>query len=183
MKKVVTLLGLSLLAATPVKALASDLDWQYVEGGYTQLGVDDNDEFDPDGIVVAGTYLTTPNIYVTGEYKMTEEGRFDLDMLTLGGGYRVALNNHTDAYAGANFERIDSSGYDENGYSVNAGLRTKLTPQLELLGEVGYYDVVDGEATVKVGANYSLTANWAVGASYESIGDLDAVALTARYSF
>ena len=183
MKKITTLVGIALIASFPLNALADGPDWQYVEGGYTQLDFDDNDSFDPDGVVISGTYLTTPNVYVTGDYRMTEEGRFDLDMLTLGAGYRLPINATTDAYFGANFERLDTSGDDENGYSINAGIRSMLTRQFELSGELGYYDVVDGEATVKVAANYYFNTDWAVGASYEMIDDLNIMSLTARYSF
>lgn len=183
MRKTTTLLGITLLAAFPLDALADGPDWQYVEGGYTQLDVDGNDSFDPDGVVISGTHLVTPNVYVTGDYRMTEEGRFDLDMLTVGAGYRMPINGMTDAYFGANYEELDTSGYNESGYSLNAGVRTMLTRQFELSGEVGYYDVDDGEGTVKVAANYYFNTDWAVGASYEMIDDLNIMSLTARYSF
>ena len=32
-----------------------------------------------------------------------------------------------------------------------------ITEQVELAGEVGYYDVDDGEASFRVGANYYIT--------------------------
>ena len=104
-------------------------------------------------------------------------------MLTLGAGYRLPVNATTDAYFGANLERLGGDFDDETGYSINAGLRSMVTEQIELAGEVGYYDVYDGEATVKIGANYYITPQWAVGASYESIDELDILQVTARYAF
>lgn len=95
----------------------------------------------------------------------------------------MPLNATTDAYFGANFERIDGDFDDETGYSVNAGVRSMVTEQVELLGEVGYYDVEDGDATFKVGANYYITPQWAVGANYKLMDDLDVMQVTARYSF
>ena len=73
--------------------------------------------------------------------------------------------------------------YVENGYSINAGLRSMVTEQIELNGEIGYYDVFDGEATIKIGANYYVTPQWAFGASYKSVDDLDILQVNARYAF
>lgn len=89
----------------------------------------------------------------------------------------------TDAYFGANCEELDTSGDNESGYSLNAGVRTMLRRQFELSGEVGCYYIEDGEATMKVSANYYFINDWAVGASYEMIDDLNIMSLTARYSF
>ena len=95
----------------------------------------------------------------------------------------MPVNASTDAYVGANIERVDGDVEDDTGYSINAGLRSMLTEQVELAGEGGYYDVDDGEATFKIGANYYITPQWAVGASYKFIDDLDIMQVTARYAF
>ena len=58
-----------------------------------------------------------------------------------------------------------------------------LTDQVEVLGEIGYYDLDDGDMTVKAGANYYFTPRWAVGLSYEKVDDLDITQLNARYTF
>lgn len=183
MRKMITLLAGLTLSTTSFVSLADSPDWRFVEGGYTKMDFDDNESFEPDGFVLSSKYLLNSNIYFNGEYSSFEEGSFDFDMLTLGAGYRMPINATTDAYFGANFERIDNDSADENGYSINAGLRSMVTEQVELMGEVGYYDVDDGDATLKVGANYYFTPQWAVGASYKLIDDLDIMQVTARYSF
>jgi opacity protein-like surface antigen len=186
--------AISLLAATsafftisavvaPSVTFADKPDWRYVEGGYTKLDFDNNESFEPDGFTASGKYLLNSNWYLSGEYSFFEEGNFDFDMLTVGAGYRLPVNATTDAYFGANLERVDGDIDDDNGYSVNAGLRSMVTEQIELAGEVGYYDVDGGEATIKVGANYYITPQWAVGASYELIDELDIMQVTARYAF
>ncbi|VEL98961.1 opacity protein-like surface antigen [Alteromonas sp. 76-1] len=186
MRKAITLLTALTATAASVASfatLAESPDWRYVEGGYSKMDFDDNESFEPDGFVLSSKYLLNSNIYLNGEYSNFEEGSFDFDMLTLGAGYRMPLNATTDAYFGANFERIDGDVDDETGYSVNAGVRSMVTEQVELLGEVGYYDVEDGDATFKVGANYYITPQWAVGANYKLMDDLDIMQVTARYSF
>jgi long-subunit fatty acid transport protein len=184
MRKSITLITAAIAAATlPLSAMADKPDWRYVEGGYTKMDFDDNESFEPDGLTVNSKYLLNSNWYLNGEYSFFEEGNFDFDMLTLGAGYRLPINATTDAYFGANLERVDGDVDDETGYSINAGLRSMITEQVELAGEIGYYDVDDGEATFKVGANYYITPQWAVGANYKIIDDLDIMQVTARYAF
>lgn len=184
MYKAITLLTALTATALPLTANTDKPDWRYVEGGYTKMDFDGNESFEPDGLTVNGKYLMNSNWYLNGEYSFFEEGNFDFDMLTLGAGYRLPLTATTDAYFGANVERVDGDGdIDDTGYSVNAGLRSMLTEQVELAGELGYYDVDDGEAFFKVGANYYITPAWAVGANYKVIDDWDIMQVTARYAF
>lgn len=186
MRKALTLLTAlftSVSATLSFPALADTPDWRYVEGGYTKIDFDDDESFEPDGFNVPSRYLLNSNIFLNGEYNRVEEGSFDLDLLTLGAGYRMPINSTTDAYFTANFEQLDADATDENGYSINAGLRSMVTEQIELNGEIGYYDVFDGEATIKIGANYYVTPQWAFGASYKSVDDLDILQVNARYAF
>lgn len=183
MRKTITLLAAFTATTFSLSAMAEKPDWRYVEGGYTKMDFDDNESFEPDGLTVNGKYLLNSNWFLNGEYSFFEEGNFDFNMLTVGAGYRIPVNASTDAYVGANVERVDGDVEDDTGYSINAGLRSMLTEQVELAGEVGYYDVDDGEATFKIGANYYITPQWAVGASYKFIDDLDIMQVTARYAF
>ncbi|QJR80830.1 TonB-dependent receptor [Alteromonas pelagimontana] len=178
-----SLMATLITGALSFSALADSPDWQYVEGGYTALDIDNAGGFDPDGATIGGKYMLKNNIYLSGDYSFFEDHSIDIDMLSLGAGYRMRINAMTDAYVGANYERIDSDFDDENGYSVNAGIRSRVTDQVELAGEIGYYDVDEGDVTVKVGANYYFTPQWAIGASYEKLDDADITQVTARYAF
>lgn len=169
-----------LSAALSSSALAASPKWRFVEGGYTNAEIG---RADFDGLNVGGKYLFNNNFFVSGEYDMLDESGTDLDLLTLGGGYRLPINSFTDAYFGVNYERVELENYDDSGYSVDAGVRSMLTEQVELLGEIGYYDVDDGDVTVKIGANYYFTPQWAIGANYKKIDDLDITQITARYTF
>lgn len=181
--KATSIIALTALSASlvSVSAFADTPDWRYVEGGY--LSYDSEGGFDPDGLQVNGKYLLDPNIYVNGEFGWAESGITDFTTLTIGGGYRFALNNTTDAYVGANFERFDADYYDDNGYSLNAGVRSMITPELEVNGELGYFKIDEGEVTLKAGAYYYFNPQFAVGASYEFMEDTDVFQLSARYAF
>ena len=173
---VIAALVFSAFAPTTLAAV----NWQFVEGGYSDL---DAGYTDADGFTIASKYLMDNNIYLNGDYKHFDEYDADFSMLTLGGGYRMPLSSQTDAYFGANFERIDSDGYDDNGFSLNAGVRSMVLPELELAGQIGYYDVNDGDFTMKVSANYYFAPRWAVGLSHEELDNFDITQLTARYTF
>lgn len=178
--RITNLISILTLSTVSISAFAASPNWRFAEGGYTNAEIG---RADFDGLDIGGTYLLENNIFVTGEYSMLDESGGDLDLLSMGLGYRFVINSSTDAYVGANFERADFEGYDENGYSVNAGVRSMLTDQVEVLGEIGYYDLDDGDMTVKAGANYYFTPRWAVGLSYEKVDDLDITQLNARYTF
>lgn len=156
-------------------------DWNYVEGGY--LRYDSDGDFDPDGLQVNGKYSLDTHFYLNGEYGWAENNGVDFTTMTLGGGYRLSLNATTDIYAGANFERIDSDYYDDNGYSLVSGVRSFITPELEVNGELGYLDLDDGDVTFKAGAYYYLNPQLAFGASYELMDDVDVFQLSGRYAF
>ena len=115
MRKSITLIAAS-HSGTSLSAMADKPDWRYVEGGYTKWTFDDNESFEPDGLTVNGKYLLNSNWYLNSEYSFFEEGS-GFDMLTLGAGYRLPVNATTDAYFGANLERIDGDVNDETGYA------------------------------------------------------------------
>ncbi len=180
MRKSILLSSALIAGSMSFSALADSPDWRYVEGGYALL---DTDATEFDGAGVNAKYLLQNNIYLNGEYSNVTDNGFDINMATAGVGYRMPLNGNTDAYVGANFERIDTDAADENGYSVNTGVRSMVTQEVELMGEVGYYDVDDGDVTMKVGANYYFAPSWAAGVSYKKIDDIDMTQVTARYTF
>ena len=180
MKQRITLLTAVIAGTLSCSALAASPNWQFAEAGYTNL---DNDFVDFDGLSISSKYLLDNNIYLNGEYSDLSKDGYDLNRTTLGAGYRIPMNSTTDAYVGANYERVDTNLVDENGYSVNAGVRSMVTREVELMGQVGYYDVDDGDVTVKVGANYYFAPRWAAGLSYEKIDDADFTQVTARYTF
>lgn len=179
-----SLVSLTVLSATALSsfsAMANTPDWRYVEGGF--ISYDTDGRVDPDGVFAAGKYLLNPNIYLNGELGWAESGNVDFTNLTIGGGYRYPVNKTTDVYAGANFERVDSDYYDDNGYSLVTGVRSMVLPELEVTGELGYVDINDGDITLKAGAYYYLNNQFALGASYEFMDDSDVLQLTARYAF
>jgi hypothetical protein len=181
---IATALTLSAFISTGV--LAAKPNWSFVEGGYSSYETDDN--FDPDGFTIGGKYLINKNIYANGEFQWLENntgltGDADYLTFTLGGGYIFPVNTTTDAYAGVNLERVDADGYNDNGFSVNAGIRSMLTTQVEVYGELGYYDLDDGDATLKLGGQYYFNDEFSIGGNLKFYDDADVIQVTARYTF
>lgn len=152
--------------------LVDMLDWCYVEGGYICYGFD-NSNIEFDGLYVVGKYLFDGNFYVNGEFGWLDELGFDFIIFILGGGYCLLVNNIIDVYVGVNFECIDVDNYDDNGYSLVIGVCLMILLELELNGELGYFDVDEGDIMLKVGVNYYFNLQFVVGVSYKFIDDVD----------
>ena len=180
----------AILALMSGAALANDPKWHFIEGGYTTMDFDGYDgSFDPDGFVFKGSTLIAPQIYLHGEYDYMESDLFDenidVNTLTIGVGYIMPLTQHTDAFAGINYERLDVDGDDPDGYSLDVGVRSMVTEVIELTGQIGYLDMDGGDSdfTFKVGAQYYFTPQFSLGASYENLDSYDVTQVTARYYF
>jgi len=159
------MLVLAALSAIPGAALATDLNYDYLEVDYVTVDVDDFDE-DFDGWSVNGSFLVAEQVFVFGGYadistdriggfKLSSEG------FTLGLGYRYELSRQTDLNFAAAFERVkadaDLAGFgsesvSENGYSLAVGLRTLVSPQLELAVGAVYADIGDDDDTTATAA-------------------------------
>ena len=91
----------ALLAAAPFTASADALSYTYVEGGWTQVKVDDNALDDPkvDGGYLRGSVALAEQVYVFGGWSRTSKTRhygedslkLELNQPELGIGYHLSL--------------------------------------------------------------------------------------------
>jgi opacity protein-like surface antigen len=191
------ILALAALLALPGAALATDLNYNYLEVDYVTVDIDDFDE-DFDGWAVSGSFLLAEQVYMFGGYSdiSTDNiGGFKLsgEGLSLGVGYRYELSRQTDLnFAGA-FERakarISYSGFGsesetENGYSLAVGVRHLVSPQFELGVGAVYVDIGDADDTSAVAnALWHLTELVAVGVSLSLGSDSTGYAGGVRFKF
>ena len=173
-------------------ALAASPSWNYVELGYVKADIDGAGDFDPDGFGVKGVKLLNENVYLTGTYSRISDDAYgfdiDIDMASMGLGYRYGLNATTDIFGEVTYEYVELSegsvDEDENGYGLAVGVRSMVTNNIELSGAIRYIDIDDEDDTeFEVGANYYFTPNFALGASYALADDVDFLSVVARYSF
>lgn len=191
-KNKIALLLLSTIIASPA-VLAETPNFNFVSGGY--LNTDIDDELDGDGITLDGSVLVSENVFLSGQYQtvdFSDDGvDLDLNWLSAGIGYRMAVSANTDVYGLATYENIETEASyygsslsdDENGYGFTAGVRSLVTSNIELDGQIGYIDIDDSDTFLSAGARYYFNKNFSVGANYKTLDDIDLVSLTARYSF
>ena len=166
-RNVRSLLVLALAAAIPFAASANERpSYNYVEGGYAATDLKGNLP-KADGFAVRGSVAFHPNFHVFGDYSNQEfdNSNLDFDEWRLGLGYNHALNNNTDLLTRVAYEKVDlGSGFDADGWSVEAGARSALLPSLEGYALAGYGDgdQVDGEFYGRLGAQWKFNQNWGV---------------------
>jgi hypothetical protein len=193
------------LAAAGVLAIAgaaqaTDLNYNYVQVGYSVVDIDDVNE-DIKSVGIDGSYLVTDTVYLFAGYADGESDRFSgfgtsgrlgLESYTLGVGYRYELAPQTDVNFSAAWERQKVEGRNgfsflgsdsENGYSVAVGMRHLVTRQFEIGADVTYIDVADDDTILTFGALWHITDLVAVGGSYSLGSDADAITGGIRFKF
>jgi hypothetical protein len=185
---------LSVFAALPLFAQAEAPSYSYVEGsvkGYAvDIGPADLDFF---GFGFEGSYEFTDQFFGQAAYRSLndEVGNTDVDYSewSIGGGYVFYDQADTNAYAGAEYisADLDIQGFgsaDGDGYGIFVGVRSQMSSQFELNGELAYHDIEnDNQTTIKAGFIYSFVDNLGLNVNVSSTdGDLGWL-VGARYSF
>lgn len=190
-----TLLAAALLALAGT-ARATDLNYDYIEAGYSAVDFDDFDE-DLKMLSVAGSFLASDEIYVYGGYSdgQTDSfggGRLGVTGFTLGLGYRFGISRQTDLNFSGAFERVRVEGKgalsplgsdSENGYSLTVGLRHLITRELELGADVTYVDVGGDDTVLTLGGLWHVSDLVAVGLRYFVGSDADGFEGGIRFKF
>lgn len=185
--------GLLVFAGT---AHATDLNYDYIEAGYSQVDFDDIDE-DLTGVSIGGSFLVSDEIFVYGNYVDGETdrfagGRLGVTGFTLGLGYRLGVAPQTDFTFGAAFERSKVEGQgalsflgsdSENGYSLSVGARHLLVPEFELAADVTYVDIGEDDTILTLGGLWHITQLVAVGLDYFVGSDASGFEGRIRFKF
>lgn len=99
---------------------------------------------DGDGFGVKGRALVAEQIFINGEYQSVEyDGNDELDQLRAGLGLLSPLNATTNLVGKVEYINIDDNVEDESGFGVHGGVEIGLSPEISLVGTVGYVDVDD----------------------------------------
>lgn len=205
MRKAVVALAMLTL---PGAVLAQSPNWNKVDASYldTDVGVDGAGELSFDGFRVGGSATIKPdlvvldNLFVFADFDSVtnDDSNFDLDIdfLSAGIGSYKHLTKTTDLYATASFERAKFSGSvqefstsaSENAWAVGIGLRSMLTPTIELDAKLDYVAFDEELIRFNLSAFYHVTKNFSFGLGYETHRetqdlDIDSLSATVRYSF
>lgn len=191
-------ISLSLFAAATLfttQAFADAPKWDLVELDYVKFDINDTN-FEPNGFAITGTKLLTDNLFMTGSYTELSENitaiDLDIENLSLGLGYKYGLTESTDWYGALSYvdlkaeavEGNNNAANDEDGFSISTGIRSMLTDNFELAGDVTYVDIGDGdETTFSVKGYYYVTEEIALSLGYGRSHDTDAFEIGARWAF
>ena len=189
---------LSLIAAATLfsaQALADSPKWDLIELDYVKVDIDDTD-FEPNGFSITGTKLLTDNIFMTGSYTDLNDDvsgiNLDLENLSLGVGYRYGLTENTDWYGALSYVDLkaeasqgnNNEANDEDGFGISTGIRSMLTDQFELAGDITYVDIGDAdETTFTVKGYYYVTEQIALSLGYGISSDANNFEIGARWAF
>jgi hypothetical protein len=180
-------LALFVFSAT---AVAEDLNYNFIQGSYGQIEVDDVD-VDGDGFGIEGSVALTDRFHLFGGYTTADlDFGIDLNQLEAGIGFNSPISETVDliaslAYVSAEVEAAGFGSVDDSGYGLGVGLRAMLTPVLEVNGDIQYVDFGDGADDTGFGAGflYSFTERFAAGLSGDWSDDFSSYQLNARMLF
>ena len=141
-----------LLACAPFTASAGELNYNYVEAGYSKTHFDG---FNIDGYAAKGSMAFNDQFYgAIGVHQDNEQGEY-LEPWELTGGYRHGLSDNVDLVAEASYigfnSKLGSTRYHNDGYRAAVGVRTALGKHFELGAKATWTDVENMNSVV--GAN------------------------------
>lgn len=200
----------AVLAAMPFAASAADLPLSYtfVEAGYTQVNVDNNELDDPklDGGYIRGSVAISDSAYVFGGWSQASKtyryedisAKITLDQPEAGIGYHMPFTERLDFIADLAYVRLSeedklrvpgaryTAKYDINVGRVSAGVRGKPSAQTELWLKAGYFDGSDldeGEFVGTLGGQVSFTKTWGIVGEVQVYDGLTQASVGVRASF
>ncbi|HLU62633.1 MAG TPA: outer membrane beta-barrel protein [Gammaproteobacteria bacterium] len=178
--------GTLALVAAPLAFAQDEIDYQYVDLAYVdnELG-----NIDYDGIGLRGSMPLNQDIYVAAELAVTSGdvplvGDIDRSDLALGIGYHFPIYRNTDFVAQVDYLNIDLDELgDDDGVRLQAGVRSKVAPELELRGALQYVDVTDSDVGINLGAQYHFGSQWAAFVELNEGDEMSGYMIGARYGF
>lgn len=178
MRKFVAIVTLAALGLGAQAASAQGFSYNLLEGSLIS-----GDDYD--GFGVSGSYAFTPDIFGLASIDAIElDNGVDVSLLSVGAGYRIAINEALDVFATGSLKRIKPDGFDDDmGFGLGVGLRGRLIERLELQGGLEYVDVNDSDTVLSVGGRWYFTNNFAAGLDFSDNDAGSALRFVARYDF
>lgn len=159
--------AIALACALPFAASAADgISYNYAQGNYVYTNTDGGNA---DGWGLNGSVAVHPNVHLFGNYanQKIQGTSVDFDQWRVGAGYNRTISPKTDLVANVAYDKFDAgSGASLDGYSVEGGVRSAMTPMLEGYAMLGYEDGKDynGDVYGRLGGQVKFNRNWGVAA-------------------
>jgi len=149
------------------------ISYSYFNVGYQQISVDVDqisDSIDLDGMSVGGSVELDQPYFIFGSIAALRndsfaagfgvEAAFDVDQLETGIGFYRDLSTNTDFVGTLSYIKQDAQlgsffGQEDSGAAISAGVRTKLSSQLEFGGAIQHAVIEgEGETGFNISADY-----------------------------
>lgn len=183
-----SLIALTLAAALPFSfsAMAADgISYNYIEGGYATTNGSGN--ADADGWAIRGSGAIAPNFHLFGGHDQQEidNSNIKLKHTQAGVGYNRGLSANTDFVTKVAYENYKAGNYKQDGYSLEGGVQSRLSPRFTGTAALGYEDGnnVDGDFYGKLGGQVHLTRNWSVAGDVKIADGANGFFIGPRYTF
>ena len=131
-----------------------------------------------DGIEFGGSYRLNPEFYGLASFQDIDIGPNNTDRLEIGGGY-ILPNDKIDFAAEVMLIDADS----ESGFSLAAGGRGYVAPEIEARVFVKHVDVVNSDTFIELGGDYFVDVNISLGITLEVGSDSDTLTIGGRLYF
>lgn len=204
-----TLILAALLAATPIAASADELSYTYVEGGLTQVRVNDDFLDDPhaNGGYVRGSFAIAEQVNVFGGYSRVSDSyglgdgarvKYTLAQPELGIGYHMNMSDRVDFTADIAWVRLNleekisgfvsfSGTYKDHTNAGRAllGVRGKPSARTEAWLKAGVIDGsdIDSEFVGVLGGQVKFNKTWGLVAEVQMMQDVTQYSTGVRVSF
>lgn len=142
------------LGAASFAANATELSYNFIEGGYVHTHFDELDASGNGGGIAGSVEFGQSNIYAFGSAARTTAtvkryfGDFDIkaNSYDLGIGYAMPLSEQTDLLFEGSYQRADTNGFSTDGYRISAGARSAWSDRVEGTIRVNYANSNDAYA-------------------------------------
>ena len=168
-----TMLCLSLITPFGFAAVqAEQPSYNFVDAGYVELDLDEV-SLDPSGFFIRGSVEVAENWFIRAGYVDADDssGFLDVgaDQFNLGGGYKAGLSDNTTVHVTLDYISAEAKArnrfggraeVDEDGYGLGVGIRSMVTPSIELNAGAGYADLGEEDGLeFDAGAVWYVTEN------------------------
>ncbi|HHL18346.1 MAG TPA: hypothetical protein ENJ33_01275 [Thiothrix sp.] len=161
------------LAGIVGTAQASDFNYDYVEGGYSNYNIDEVDS----AFGVSGSYDVAENINIIGSYSKADIDtgtpmNLSVNKLLVGVGYHKEIAPKTDILADISYLKIEGEvsvngatvSASDSGYGLGVGVRHQLTDNIEGNARISYENIdEESDTAVSVGGRYKINEAMSAG--------------------
>jgi hypothetical protein len=186
-------LSIGALMLSSATAMAEGPSYSYIKASYQEWELDTSElglglsDIDGDGFGVAGSVGFGNSWHIFADYATAEfESVVDIDLMTVGVGYHLGINDNTDFFAELGFAKGDIQFLgDDTGISYKIGVRGMVTPSFELFASIGEmdFDDIDIGAELAAGLWYTVSGNFALGAEGRFADDITRYGVGFRLYF